>query len=36
LFTLTHEQFPDDAVRDAHQGGWNGALEKLTAFLEKE
>jgi uncharacterized protein YndB with AHSA1/START domain len=36
LFTLTHEQFPDDAARDAHQGGWNGALEKLVAFLEKE
>lgn len=34
LFTLTHEQFLDDAMRDAHQGGWNGALEKLATFLE--
>lgn len=35
LLTLTHEQFPDDAMRDSHQGGWNGALDKLAAFVEK-
>jgi hypothetical protein len=34
LLTLTHEQFPDDAIRDSHQSGWNGALEKLAAFVE--
>jgi uncharacterized protein YndB with AHSA1/START domain len=33
LFTLTHEQFPDDAARDSHQGGWNGALDKLEKHL---
>ena len=32
-FTLTHEQFPDDTVRDAHQGGWNGAMDKLEKYL---
>src|SRR5208282_6802664 len=25
LLTLTHEQFADEATRDSHQGGWNGA-----------
>jgi uncharacterized protein YndB with AHSA1/START domain len=34
LLTLTHEQFPDEAARDSHNGGWNGALEKLAAYLE--
>ena len=33
LLTLTHEQFPDDAVRDAHTGGWGGALDKLENYL---
>jgi uncharacterized protein YndB with AHSA1/START domain len=33
LFTLTHEQFPDDDARDSHNRGWNGALAKLETFL---
>jgi len=33
LLTLTHEQFFDDEARNSHQGGWNGALEKLEKFL---
>ncbi|MFA6265438.1 MAG: SRPBCC domain-containing protein [Pseudolabrys sp.] len=36
LLTLTHEQFPTIEIRDSHNGGWNGALEKLATFLEKE
>jgi len=31
--TLTHEQFADEEARDRHLGGWNGALDKLAAFL---
>lgn len=34
LFTLTHEQFFDEAARDSHNGGWTGALEKLAKYLE--
>jgi|SRR5579862_565591 len=34
LMTLTHEQFFDEAARDSHQGGWNGALEKMAKFVE--
>ncbi len=33
LMTLTHEQFFDEAARDSHQGGWNGAVEKLDKYL---
>ncbi len=33
LMTLTHEQFFDEAARDRHQGGWNGAMEKLEKYL---
>lgn len=33
LLTLTHEQFPDDAVRDSHTDGWTGALVKLENYL---
>ena len=33
LMTLTHEQFFDEEVRDRHQNGWNGAIEKLDKFL---
>jgi uncharacterized protein YndB with AHSA1/START domain len=29
-----HEQFADDAVRDDHQQGWSGTLDKLAAFLQ--
>jgi uncharacterized protein YndB with AHSA1/START domain len=32
-FTLTHEQFFDEAARDAHRGGWGSALDKLEAYL---
>jgi uncharacterized protein YndB with AHSA1/START domain len=33
LLTLTHEQFVDDDARDRHQGGWNGALDKMEKFV---
>jgi uncharacterized protein YndB with AHSA1/START domain len=33
LLTLTHEQFFDEDVRDRHQGGWNGALDKMEKFV---
>ena len=33
LLTLTHEQFADEATRDGHNSGWNGALDKLERFL---
>jgi uncharacterized protein YndB with AHSA1/START domain len=33
LLTLTHEQFFDDEARNSHQGGWNGALDKLEKFF---
>ncbi len=33
LMTLTHEQFFDEEARDRHQGGWNGAMEKLDKYL---
>lgn len=33
LMTLTHEQFFDEAARDSHQGGWNGAMDKLEMYL---
>jgi uncharacterized protein YndB with AHSA1/START domain len=33
LLTLTHEQFFDEDARDRHQGGWNGALDKLERYL---
>ena len=33
LLTITHEQFFDEAARDGHQGGWNGALVKLEKYL---
>lgn len=31
--TLTHEQFVDEDVRDRHNQGWNGALDKFAAFV---
>jgi uncharacterized protein YndB with AHSA1/START domain len=34
ILTLTHEQFFDEAARDRHQFGWNGALDKLAACLD--
>jgi uncharacterized protein YndB with AHSA1/START domain len=33
LLTLTHEQFFDEEARDRHQGGWNGALDKMEKCL---
>ena len=31
--TLTHEDLPDAALRDAHERGWTGLLDKLPVFL---
>jgi glutathione S-transferase len=28
--TLTHEGFPDSAVRDSHNQGWDGCLSRLA------
>ena len=33
LLTLMHEQFFDEDTRDSHQGGWNGALDKMEKLL---
>jgi uncharacterized protein YndB with AHSA1/START domain len=33
LLTLTHEQFFDDASRDSHKNGWDGAFDKLEKFF---
>jgi uncharacterized protein YndB with AHSA1/START domain len=33
LFTLTHEQFFDQAARDRHEYGWTGSLRKLERHL---
>ncbi|HVZ50599.1 MAG TPA: SRPBCC domain-containing protein [Pseudolabrys sp.] len=33
LFTLTHEQFFDEAARDRHNIGWTSAIDKLEAYL---
>ncbi len=33
IFTLTHEQFFDEAARDHHNDGWTGALEKFERYL---
>jgi uncharacterized protein YndB with AHSA1/START domain len=33
LLTLTHEQFDDADTRDRHQGGWNGALDKMEKLF---
>ena len=33
LLTLTHEQFFDEAARDAHNGGWTRMLDRLDALL---
>lgn len=31
--TLVHERFFDEAERDSHREGWNGALDKLEALF---
>ncbi len=33
IMTLLHERFFDEAARDSHQGGWNGAMDKLEKYL---
>lgn len=33
LFTLTHEQFFDEAARDRHNMGWTSAIDKLETYL---
>lgn len=33
LLTLLHEKFVDESVRDHHESGWTGALEKLERFV---
>jgi hypothetical protein len=33
MLTLRHEQLFDEATRDGHQHGWNGALDKLEKFV---
>ncbi len=30
---LTHERFPDEKVRDDHNKGWNGCLDRLAKIL---
>ncbi|MGZ3340761.1 MAG: SRPBCC family protein, partial [Reyranella sp.] len=34
--TLRHTAFETDAARVDHQGGWTGALERLTTFIATE
>ena len=31
--TFIHDRLPDEASRDSHEGGWNGALDKLEAIF---
>jgi uncharacterized protein YndB with AHSA1/START domain len=33
LLTLTHEHLHDEDVRDRHQHGWTGSLDKLEKFV---
>lgn len=33
LLTLTHENLPDEDLRNSHEQGWNGLLDKLPVFL---
>jgi uncharacterized protein YndB with AHSA1/START domain len=33
ILTLTHEQFFDGEARDRHEGGWNGALDKMEKLF---
>jgi uncharacterized protein YndB with AHSA1/START domain len=30
---LTHERFPNQKMRDAHEHGWTGILQNLVAFV---
>ena len=31
--TFVHARLPDEASRDSHEDGWNGALDKLEAIF---
>jgi uncharacterized protein YndB with AHSA1/START domain len=33
MLTLTHEQLFDEATRDSHKNGWNGALDKMDKLF---
>lgn len=33
--TLTHEGFPETEIRDKHNGGWNGCLDRLESYLRQ-
>ena len=33
---LTHERLPDEPMRQAHQGGWQGTLECLETYLAEQ
>lgn len=32
--SLLHERLPDEQMRNAHEGGWQGSLECLAEFLD--
>jgi len=32
--TLWHTGFDSDVMRDSHEGGWTGAVERLASFLQ--
>lgn len=34
--TLKHEGFAEKQARDNHESGWNGCLDKLAAYLQRE
>jgi uncharacterized protein YndB with AHSA1/START domain len=34
LVTVTHERISDAAVRDRHEQGWRGCLDRLANYLE--
>jgi uncharacterized protein YndB with AHSA1/START domain len=33
LLTVIHERLPDEEARAGHEGGWNGALDKLEKLV---
>lgn len=33
LLSLTHDNFPDDESRAAHEAGWTDCLDRLPAYL---
>jgi len=34
--TIVHEQFFDQAIRDSHEWGWGGTIDKLNALLNDQ